>query len=145
MLYKNGVTKGWADCSWDADVNYANTSPVYQGSQSISFSATAAWGGLQICRATPIPTSLTTVTFAAYASNSGQEYGVWLADSQGNQEGHELLLADYGGEPVPGTWKVYTIPIKDFDTRGKGIYGVSIEETLGQPQPALYIDNLGFR
>lgn len=125
-------------------MDFANTDPVYQGNDSIAFTATAAWAGLQLCSAAPLA-SATTLTFAAYASSAGQEYGVWLANSKGNQLGRELSLASYGGQPAQGTWKVYRIPIADFGVGTKPVYGVTIEESLGTAQPTLYIDSVALK
>jgi hypothetical protein len=144
-IFADSLASGWSDCSWDATVNTANTAPVYQGSRSIAYTATAAWAGLQICSASPIAASATAVTFAAYASSAGQSYRIWLANAKGNQQGHALLLTKYGGQPAQGTWKVYTIPLADFGVGTKPVYGVTIEEALGQAQPTLFIDNVSFK
>src|SRR6185312_1030406 len=105
---------GWWDQSWDATLNYANTNPVYAGTKSISYTATAGWAGLDIHAGTSLNTSAyTQLRLAVQASQANEKFAVYLRDTTG--AGHTIApLANYGGTPPVGSWKVYTIPLSDL-------------------------------
>ncbi|MGI8554142.1 MAG: N,N-dimethylformamidase beta subunit family domain-containing protein, partial [Dehalococcoidia bacterium] len=128
LIYGDSLASGWSDASWGATVNYANGTPVYAGNHSISFNVTGAWGALAVksASATTIPAG-GSVSFAARASQAGQNYVIWLADQNGNQVGNQLELAGYGGSPVAGTWKLYHIPFTDLGAAGQRISGVVVQ------------------
>ena len=47
-IYSDSLVNGWQDWSYSTTRNFANTSPVHFGSDSISATVTSAWGGIQL-------------------------------------------------------------------------------------------------
>jgi hypothetical protein len=144
-VYDDALAGGWGDWSWGSTRNFGATTPVYSGTHSLSYTATAGWGGLQLHSSTAIATSTySALQFAVQASQAGQRYAVFLTNASNQQLAPATPLANYGGDPVAGAWKVYTIPLADLHAVGTQISGITIQEWTGHPQPALYVDELGF-
>ncbi len=53
-----------------------------------------------------------------------------------------VLLADYGGDPIPGIWKEYTIPLSALGADAKKIKGVFIQNWTSNPYQLLYVDSI---
>ncbi|MFN8559128.1 MAG: hypothetical protein U0531_17915 [Dehalococcoidia bacterium] len=144
-VFDDALAPGWVNWSWDATVNTAVTTPVYVGARSLSFTATRQWGGLYLHTNTAVDTRpYGVLRFAAQASQSGQRFGVVLYDANNRRIGRAVMLARYGGDPVPGRWTFYRIPLADLGAAAALVKGVVIEEELGRTQPAIFIDDLGF-
>jgi len=67
--------------------------------------------------------------FAAQASRAGQDVTVILYDAA-NKPLSTVHLAHYGGDPVPGTWKVYNIALSDLRANATHIKGVAIQSHI---------------
>ena len=145
-VYDDALAAGWVNWSWDAAVTTNNTRTVYRGTRALVFTVGKAYGGLYLHNDTPVSTTgYTSLTFAAQASSKDQKYAVRLMDAQNNQLGPELMLAAYGGDPVAGAWKVYTILLSALGAAGKSVGGIIIQDETGKSQPGLYVDELGFK
>ncbi len=57
-VYEGSLTSGWKAQSWASDINLANTSPVYSGSRSISFTPTRRGAGLYLYTSRAVDTRL---------------------------------------------------------------------------------------
>ncbi len=140
-IYEDALVSGWKARSWASRINLANPSPVYSGSKSISFTPTARGARLYLYTNTAIDiTSYSSLHFAAQASRAGQDYTVTLYDGA-NKPLSTLRLARYGGDPVPGTWKVYNIPLSDLRAKATHINGVAIQ-SRSHRYATLYLDSM---
>jgi hypothetical protein len=144
VIYNDNIASGWVDWSDDgADVNLFNSSPVYSGTYSASFAALAGNVSFYLHTDNAVSTApYTHLHLAARASQDGQKYAVAVVDTNDNYLSSFLPLANYGGDPAAGSWKLYNIPLKDLGAAGKGIKGVLLMETTGQPQPAVFLDDI---
>ncbi len=142
-LYGDSLASGWINWSWNSNVNFGLTSPVYQGSSAVSFTPTSGYGGFYIHSDQGIDTTpYQSLTFAARTSGDGQTYSIGVYDSN-NQLLHPAIALDgYGGQPVSSSWKVYTIPLQDLNANGKTIKGIMLQDTTGKTQQTLYIDQI---
>src|SRR6266568_1891076 len=142
-LYGDSLSSGWINWSWNSNVNFSNSNPVYQGSNAISFTPTGGYGGFYIHSDQGIDTTpYQTLTFTAKANASGQTYAVGVYDSN-NQLLHPAIALDsYGGQPVLSAWKVYTIPLQDLNATNKIIKGFMLQDTTGKTQQTLFIDQI---
>lgn len=146
-VFTDALASGWTDWSWNSTVNLSVTSPVYEGNRSLSFDALSAWGGLYLRTANPVNTAAYShLTFAAQGTQAGQRLAVWLVDANGAALGTYALLSNYGGDPEPGTWRRYDIPLgaTGFGANGAPVGGIVIQDNTGQAQPVVYLDRLGF-
>ena len=124
------------------------TSPVYAGADAVSFSITSAWGGFYTKTSTPLSTTgLTSLSFAMQASAAGQSYTVGVVNSAGTIIGNGVPLANVGGNPVTGSWKVYDIPLgaTGLNVDGQTLGGLYIQDLKGTTQPVAYLDEIGFK
>lgn len=147
-VYTDSLTSGWIAKNWyggAAGLNLNNPSPVYAGTSSIAFTATAPWDEVDFFSPSPIDgTSYVALSFAAQPSIQGQLYTVRLFDQNGRPMGIEIPLVKYGGLPQPGVWKVYKIPLAEFLAPSMQIGGFGIADRDNSPLPALYIDQIAF-
>ncbi len=144
-IYGDNLAAKWEDWSWGATVDLAATSPVYSGQRAISATITQAWGALYLHTDTPTDISpYTYLRFAAQVSQPGQRYAVALVDANNKFIANPFYLANLGDITV-GSWKYYRVQLSDLGGTSKPIKGIVIQDGLGKPQPALYIDDLGFQ
>lgn len=139
IIYNGQLSPEFSNWSWNSTVNFSTTNSVYQGSDTISYTPTSAYGGLYLHTDAGIATApYQNLTFAAQASGNGQIYAVGAYDTN-NQLLHTVSLNSYGGQPVQGSWKVYTIPLQDLNAAGKTIKGIMIQDASGTTQNTLFI------
>lgn len=94
LVYTDGLAGGWADWSWGATRNFANTTPVKVGGRSLRADL-QAWGGVSLRHGTGIPASATaTLRFWAY-SPTALPLRLWVQtqDSSGDGTAVSLTLA----------------------------------------------------
>jgi hypothetical protein len=120
IIYDDALENGWQDWGW-ATHNYANTLPVYAGSDSVSVTV-GAWQGLQVVH------------------QKLQVYG--LLDVSGNltsSPGPDFTLA-----PLPtNAWVQMTVPLAALGVANQPNFtGFVIQDRLGQAQPTFYVDNI---
>src|SRR6266566_8126798 len=140
-IYEDALASGWHARSRASRINLANPSPVYSGSKSIAFTPTGRGALLSLYTSTAVDTSLyTSLHFAAQARRAGQDYTVTLYDGA-YKPLSTVHLAHYGGDPVPGSWKVYNIPLSDLRAHATHIRGMAIQSR--SPRYAtLYLDSI---
>src|ERR1039458_2506179 len=111
IVYDDALENGWQNWGW-ATLNYANTSPVHSGGDSISVTIQNGWDGIQIYHPDMDSSPYASVSFWLNGGASGgqrlQVYG--LLDVGGNaitaQSGRYLL-----GTLAANTWQQFTVPL----------------------------------
>ncbi|HZQ39047.1 MAG TPA: hypothetical protein VFD32_24185 [Dehalococcoidia bacterium] len=142
-VYGDALTSGWTNWSWDSTVTFNASSPVYSGSRAIAWTANQPWAGLYLHTGNAVSSSpYAALSFALRATRSGQKVSVVLQDVDDNPIGSALKLASYGGDPLAGAWKMYSLSLNALGAAGKGIGGVIIQDESGSSQPALYVDEI---
>ncbi len=143
-VYTDALVAPWADQSWSGVVNYGSTSPVHGGTAAISFQVKAAWGAWSVYDGALVNTgAYTTLRFWVRASQLGQSYVVGFEDKN-NQLLPGVNLAGIGGPPSASQWKQYAVPVSTLNPNNVPIAGIYLQDGLGQAQPAVYLDDLGF-
>ena len=141
-IYADSLASGWVNKSRQSSINFTNTSPVYAGRYSIACTANAGWATLYLQSNTYFDsTPYTSLQFFAQAAQPNQHYLVGFVDASGKSL-TPVLLADYGGDPVPGFWKEYTIPLSALGASTKQIKGIFIQNWTSNPQQLLYVDSI---
>jgi peptidoglycan/xylan/chitin deacetylase (PgdA/CDA1 family) len=142
-IYDDALAVGWQSWSWDSVINFDNTSPVYQGTKSISFKSTAYWSGLDLHNPTGVNTNgYSTLQFALQAGKAGESYAVYMTDINGAQLTSPMPLPQLGGDPVLSTWKVYSIDLSKLNAVNSQISGVIIHDISGTSTSQLYVDSV---
>ncbi|MBI2601341.1 glycoside hydrolase family 5 protein [Candidatus Daviesbacteria bacterium] len=131
-IYTDSLANSWVNWSWGASVGL---------SSAIGFQANNAWAGLYLHTDTAVNTSpYTHLSFSAKATQANQQYKVIVYDVN-NQAIKGVPLGNYG--TLSNTsFTTFSIPLADLLASNKQIKGLVIQESLGQPQPTLYIDNI---
>src|SRR5215469_4492697 len=85
IIYDDALENGWQNWGY-AELNYANTSPVHSGGDSISVTITNAWEGIQIWHGAQDSTPYSSINFWLNGgANGGQKLQVYgLLDANGS-------------------------------------------------------------
>ena len=140
IIYDDVLGAGWEDWSWDATVDFANSSPIQNGFNSMAVTYDAAWAGLYLHSNADInPSDYTTLKFWLYGSPSGaNDIKVQLYDENENEAGDAMNITS-----TPGAWTLFEIPLADFNfPGGSQISGIVWQERSGAMQPTFYMDDI---
>ena len=142
IIYDDSLENGWQNWGW-ATINYANTTPVHSGSDSISVTMTG-WGGIQIWHSDMDSSLFTNLSFWLNGGSSGgqklQVYG--LVDTGGTN--NFALSARYQIGPLSAnTWQHFTVPLSALGAASlPNFTGFVIQDSTGTGQPTLYLDDI---
>ena len=143
IVYDDARENGWEDWGW-ATLDYANTSPVHSGNNSISVTISAAWAGIQLYHPDIDATAYSSVSFWLNGGDSGgqrlQMYGLVHVNDTNN-------WAQNGRYPLStltaNTWQQFTVPLSALDVAGSNNFtGFVIQDATGGTQPTFYADDI---
>ena len=143
IIYDDALENGWQNWGW-AGLNYANTSPVHSGSDSISVSITNAWQGIQIWHSDQDSTPYASINFWLNGGASGgqhlQVYGLLDANGSENYSGGPRFTLP----PLPAnSWQLYSVPLSQLGAAGQPNFtGFVIQDSIGEAQPTFYMDDI---
>jgi len=145
-IYADALAAGWQSYSWGGEVDFAVATPRYEGTRSLSFTVTSAWGALYLHRTAARPTDgLTAIRFAALATRTGQRYSITAVDANGAPLGAAMPLGSFGAALGPSAWVVYNVPLPALGANGDSqTSGFWIQDVTGASQPALYLDDVRY-
>src|SRR6266487_4936079 len=141
-VYIDGLVSGFQDWGW-APHNYANTSPVHSGKNSVSVSIASAWQGLQIVHSAFDSTPYVSVSFWINGGASGgQQLQIsGLAQISGTQNVWQTAFS-LGTLPA-SSWQQFTIPLSALGLANKSnATGIVIQDRIGATQPTFYLDDI---
>lgn len=134
-------------------ISLTNKAPVFQGTNSISYTVTSPYDELKFEAPEPFDSNqFNFLTFYAQAGTPGMLFGVKLLNESGepfDPAGNGVPMSSYGGVPPTGFWNVYNIPISAFNAPSTIIKGIVFKDLNGgnqniQPPPPIYIDEINF-
>jgi alpha-N-arabinofuranosidase len=130
-IYADSLVNGWLDGSYNVTLNYANTSPVHSGSDSISATITNAWGAIAWHHS-----SMTTTGFASIS--------FWL--NGGTVGGQQLQMygnLSTGTSPQAGAWQQYTVSLSALGVaNATNFTGFAIQDHVGSTEPTFDVDDI---
>ena len=138
IVYDDALENGWQNWGW-ATLNYANTSLVHSGNDSISVTIASAWQGIQIYHTDQDSTLFTNISFWINGGASGgqqlQVHG--LLDAVGQSEYYQL-------PPLPAnSWEHFNVPLTALGVAGQPNFtGFVIQDSIGAVQPTFYLDDI---
>jgi hypothetical protein len=144
-IYTDSLVNGFQDWGW-ATHNYANTSPVHSGSDSVSVTiATVNYDGLQICRAAGTDLDSTPYNSLSFWINGGtnggqqlQVYGLLHNGTTQNVWQASVALAN-----LQTNWQQITIPLSSLGVANQTNFtGFVIQSRIGAVQPTFYVDDI---
>jgi endoglucanase len=103
IIYADALASGWENWSWSSTLNFANTSPVQQGINSLS-ATIQGWAGVSLRSANGIaPTSNTFLNFAVF-STTANTINVYIQTTDGGN-----AIGNYTFNTVPNQWQVLSL------------------------------------
>ncbi|MCP4538691.1 MAG: DUF11 domain-containing protein [Chloroflexi bacterium] len=134
IVYDDALASGWESWSWDTTIDFANSSPVYSGTNSISVTHTAAWGGLYLhANALSLSTYDTLRFWLHGGSAGGQDISVSI-----NQNG-----SSYQVIATVGTWQEVEIPLSELGSP-TAVSDLIWQSNVNDAQPTFYLDDVTF-
>jgi alpha-L-arabinofuranosidase len=142
-IYADSLAYGWQNYSYDSTLNFANTSPVHFGSDSISVTVTSAYGGIQLYHSDMTNTGY---AFISFWLNGGVSGGQQLA-MYGNLDVGGASTAQSArytlNTPPANTWQQYTIPLSALGVaNATNFTGFAIQDAVGAVEPTFYLDDI---
>ena len=119
--------------------NYANTSPIHSGSDSISVTITNAYGGIGLSHSGLTTTNFASVSFWLNGGSVGgqqlQMYGIL---------GTTVQSARYHvAAPPANNWQQYTVPLSALGVaNATNFTGFVIQDAAGSTEPTFYLDDI---
>src|SRR5208283_5867625 len=143
VIYADSLTSGWQDWSYAATRNFANTSPVHSGSDSISVTITGAWGAIQLGHVDMTNTAYAFISFWLNGGASGgqqlQMYGLLDVDGTNTAQ----IGRYYLNTPIANTWQQYTVPLSALGVANTTNFtGFAIQDSVGSTEPTFYLDDI---
>jgi len=141
-VYTDSLVSGFQDWGW-ATHNYANSSPVHSGGNSVSVTINSAWVGLQIYHSDLDSSSYQSVSLWVNGGPTGgqrlQIYGLLHIGSSAN-----VGQAHYTLPRLPAnSWQKITVPLSAIGVDNKPNFtGFVIQDTTGGTQPTFYLDDI---
>jgi alpha-N-arabinofuranosidase len=136
FIYKDELTNGWMDYGW-ANRNYANTSTVYAGSNSIKVSA-SAWEGIHLNHGVFDAAKFTAISFCINGGSSDVQY-LALGPILSHGEGKEIMLPTVASNQ----WQQFTISFEQLGIAGiDNVTGFYFADKSGVSR-TYYLDEIG--
>jgi hypothetical protein len=138
-IYTDSLVNGWVDGSYGCTRNFASTSPVHAGINSISATVTNAYGGIQLNHSGMTNTAYASISFWLNGGASGgqqlQMYGT-LANVAQSARYHVST-------PVADTWQQYIVPLSALGVaNATNFTGFAIQDSAGSAEPTFYLDDI---
>jgi hypothetical protein len=138
-IYADSLVNGWSDGSYNVTHSFANTSPVHSGSDSISATITAAYGGIQLNHAKMAVTNFASIGFWLNGGSiGGQQLQMYANLTTGTQSARYHVAA-----PPANTWQLYTVPLSALGVaNATNFTGFAIQDSAGSTEPTFYLDDI---
>ncbi len=139
-IYQDALQSPWMDASWNATLNFSNTSPVYGGSSSISV-VQGEWGAASLHYGAwnsgeyINPALYSAVQFEVYTS-SKMSFTVGLESDAGTS-----FQAVSVGSVHANKWTLITVPMSSLNPSNQQFDRIDISENSSQTE-TYYLDNL---
>lgn len=136
FIYQDNLASGWADWSWNVINNFANTSPVKNGSSSLATTLIAASSGLKVHRDSALSTSsYTSVKFWVHGGTGSNKSLSFYVQSGG---------VTYTSIPFVATANTWTELSMSMSALGSPatIQDLVFLNSSGAAQPTIYFDDI---
>lgn len=143
VVYDDSLQNSWSSWSWSSTLNFSDTSHPKTGTKDISWKPNSAWAGLYLHKNGGINTTgYAHLKFSMQSSGSGDIISVMAYGSNDGPLGGQVMLQNYGGNPVVGGYKTYDIPLADLGAKNVVMNGFHIQEQTGGARSTLYLDDI---
>ncbi|MBN1890050.1 MAG: DUF11 domain-containing protein [Thermoflexales bacterium] len=138
IVYDDATT--WDNWSWGTEADFANTAPVFTGTNSISVTYTGQWAALSLYR--PVAAldgdDVRSISLQIYGGEGGTRVGIYTQDNANT---------DSPGKPIidapAGEWTAVTVSMADLGNPAQ-IRRVNVQDQSGlaAPRPVFYVDEI---
>ncbi len=136
IIYGDALAADWQNWSWDTTVNFANTTPVQSGANSIALTYTAGWAGLSLRAPSPVnPASTSGVSFWVYGVSGGGLLNFYVQTTGGAASLGVVFT------PAAGQWTQVTVTWAQLGNPGQ-VARLNWQEYTGSAKPPFTIDNV---
>lgn len=137
-IYSDSLTNNWDDWSWSCTRNFNNTTPVHNGSRSISVAMTGGWAALSLHHADLNTGGYTNLSFWIHGGNSGgQQLRVYAETSAGSQPGIDLPAL------AANTWQRIDLSLAALNVANvANLNRLSLQDRSGSAPPTFYVDDI---
>lgn len=137
VVYGDALASGWENWSWDTAVNFANSSPVQSGAQSMSVTYNAGWAGLSLRASAPVNTAnYTGISFWAYGAAGSGPVGFNIQTTDGGAASASITFTAPAGQ-----WTQYTVSWAQLGNPGQ-VARVNWQEMGGDAKPVWFVDDV---
>ena len=140
-IYADSLASGWSDASYGITKNYANTSPVHSGSDSITVTITGAYGGIGFYHAPLTNSAYASISFWINGGVSGgqqlQMYGTLGAGATVQSARYQVGLV------TANTWQQFIVPLSALGVGNvTNFSGFVIQDSANSTEPTFYLDDV---
>ena len=145
-IYDDALASGWQDWSWGTNVNFADTSFVFQGANSMKVTYNSPWAGLFLHNQGIDTSGKNNLVFQINGGSSGgQNLQIFTFDANGAQSATRNLSTYVSGGISSNAWKQASIPLSDINAQNKTITGVIIQDVSGGSGASVNIDAMSLQ
>lgn len=140
-FFEDNLSSGWVNWSWGSNIDFSSGN-AYSGSKAIAFNIYSPWAGFYIHNDTLVNSSgFASLHLAIKATQAGEKFSIALYGDNNQLLKNFTPLGNYGDLPA-NTWKIFDIPLADLNAANALIKGLAIQESSGQVQPVIYLDEI---
>jgi alpha-L-arabinofuranosidase len=142
-VYTDYLVNGFQDWGW-APHDYANTSPVHSGNESVAVTISSGWQGLQLYHHDLNSSLYSSISLWLNGGTNGgqrlQVYGLLHVGTTNNAGQGQYFLFD----PLPtNAWQQFIVPLAALGVADRTNFtGFVIKDPTGAPQPTFYVDDV---
>jgi hypothetical protein len=141
-VYDDALASGWVDWSWGCTRNFATTSPVFSGADSLAVTF-QAWGGLYFRRASTSVSGMATLElYANGGASAGKQIAVRAISGTASTPNVPLSTYCSGGTIPANAWTRCRVPLSALLPAGGALDGFWLQEGSGINLPVMYIDSV---
>jgi hypothetical protein len=148
VMYDDDLPADLSNWSWNGSIDFTNSTPIFAGTHSLKYTPTDPWGAIRIntpdLSQTIDTTPYDTLHFALRATGTGAVMQIIVYDDKDEPTAPPILLASFGGDPISGAWRSYSIPLTALNIVNRKITGIALQEVSGNIQLPIYLDEFGF-
>ena len=134
QIYSDTLAPGWSDWSWDTTRNFANTSPVHNGADSLAVTFNTGWAGLYLHADSAVDTSgYDQLRFWINGGITGNQKLRVIANGDGGN--------DYTVTAPTNSWTQISVPLTALGNPSS-LTDLYWQDTTGSAQPNFFLDDI---
>jgi len=145
VIYADSLASGWSNWSWNATINWQDTTDPHSGSYDAAFTFDNAWDGLSTGTNSPIDTTpYDLLQFWINGDSSGGQALTVILENGGSGLSDPVDVSPYveGGSIKADTWELVQIPLSVLGASDTQLDQISFFNNTASTQPEMLLDDL---